>query len=124
LQMLQVGAQNQNTVGLPTAAAPSKVPPPTSGAVNCSASGTTAGSEIVDSPLVLSLRAGAVVSSVVVSVDGACVVGASVDPAVAPAATSGSVSAAVESASELHAVADSRSTQAPTAAPRRVVLGG
>jgi hypothetical protein len=40
LQVLQVGAQNQNAVGLPAAVAPSNVPPPTSGAVNCSASGT------------------------------------------------------------------------------------
>jgi hypothetical protein len=46
LQTLQVGAQNQNTVGLPAAAAPSKVPPPTRGAVNWSASGTTVASVV------------------------------------------------------------------------------
>jgi hypothetical protein len=40
LQVLQVGAQNQNAVGLPATDAPSNVPPPTSGAVNSSASGT------------------------------------------------------------------------------------
>ena len=40
LQMLQVGAQNQNTVGRSATAAPSNSPPPTNGAVKRSASGT------------------------------------------------------------------------------------
>jgi len=39
LQALQVGAQNQNSVGLPANVAVSSSPPPTSGAVNCSAAG-------------------------------------------------------------------------------------
>lgn len=37
--MLQFGAQNQNTVGLSASVVASSSPPPTSGAVNCSASG-------------------------------------------------------------------------------------
>src|SRR6056297_199386 len=44
LQMLQVGAQNQNAVGAPATDAPSKVPPPRSGALNCRMSGTATGS--------------------------------------------------------------------------------
>ena len=44
LQTDQVGAQNQNTVGLSAnPAARSISPPPTNGAVNCNASGATAG---------------------------------------------------------------------------------
>lgn len=39
LQVLQVGAQNQNNVGLPAKVAASSSPPPTSGAVNCSEAG-------------------------------------------------------------------------------------
>ncbi len=39
LQAIQVGAQNQNSVGLPANVAASSSPPPTSGAVNCSAAG-------------------------------------------------------------------------------------
>ena len=42
LQMLQVGAQNQNTIGRPAKSAPSNSPPPTSGARKFSASGTPA----------------------------------------------------------------------------------
>lgn len=37
-----MGAQNQNATGRPASAAPSNVPPPTRGAVNCSASGALA----------------------------------------------------------------------------------
>lgn len=48
LQTLQVGAQNQNAVGLPTARAPSNSPPPTNGAVKFNTSGTTAGAGMVD----------------------------------------------------------------------------
>ena len=40
LQMLQVGAQNQNATGRPATDAPSNWPPPTSGAVNCNTAGT------------------------------------------------------------------------------------
>lgn len=42
MQILQVGAQNQNAVGRPKACAPLNSPPPTSGAVKSSNSGTTA----------------------------------------------------------------------------------
>jgi hypothetical protein len=42
LQLLQVGAQNQNSVGLPANVAASISPPPTSGAVNCSEAGAVA----------------------------------------------------------------------------------
>ena len=42
LQMLQVGAQNQNTTARPAKSAPSNSPPPTSGARKFSASGTLA----------------------------------------------------------------------------------
>lgn len=40
LQLPQVGAQNQNAAGAPATEAPSNVPPPTSGLLNCSDSGT------------------------------------------------------------------------------------
>jgi hypothetical protein len=40
LQKLQVGAQNQNTVGLPASELASSSPPPTNGALNCRAPGT------------------------------------------------------------------------------------
>ena len=42
LQMLQVGAQNQNATGRPATEVPSNSPPPTSGAVNSSSFGTVA----------------------------------------------------------------------------------
>lgn len=42
LHVLQVGAQNQNSVGLPANVAASSSPPPTSGAVNCSEAGAAA----------------------------------------------------------------------------------
>jgi hypothetical protein len=42
LQITQVGAQNQKATGLPANADPSKAPPPRSGAVNLSNSGTAA----------------------------------------------------------------------------------
>jgi hypothetical protein len=48
LQVLQVGAQNQNAVGTPATAAPSKVPPPTRGALNWRMSGTTTASVPAD----------------------------------------------------------------------------
>jgi hypothetical protein len=46
--MLQVGAQNQNTVGLPANDAASMAPPPTAGAVNWSASGTAIDDSVAD----------------------------------------------------------------------------
>jgi hypothetical protein len=42
LQMLQVGAQNQNATGRAPYSAPTNSPPPTNGAENCSAAGATA----------------------------------------------------------------------------------
>ena len=40
LQMLQVGAQNQNTTGRPASSDPSNSPPPTNGARKFNAAGT------------------------------------------------------------------------------------
>ena len=71
MQVLQVGAQNQNTVGFPAAVAPSNEPPPTSGAVNCSAAGTAAGASSTGpgsasaSAVVVAAASGAAVGSVV-----------------------------------------------------------
>lgn len=42
LQIVQVGAQNQNAVARPAKSAPANWPPPTSGAVNCNSCGTSA----------------------------------------------------------------------------------
>src|SRR6056297_688132 len=83
LQMLQVGAQNQNSVGLSATAAPSKVPPPTSGALNCRASGTT-GASVMGASVGASVVS---VSPVVVAVvsPGASVAGGSVTAVVASA---------------------------------------
>lgn len=46
MHVLQVGAQNQNAAGVPASEAPSNVPPPTSGLLNCSAAGTSAGARV------------------------------------------------------------------------------
>jgi hypothetical protein len=117
--MLQVGAQNQNTVGLPAAAAPSKVPPPTSGAVNWSASGTTTGASV---GVGASLGAGADVASVAVF-DGAVAPVVGVGASVVSAAAAGGEESAESSDSEAQAVAANSSTvapMAPSAARRRV----
>ena len=46
MQVLQVGAQNQNATGRPATAEPSNSPPPTRGAVKRSASGTAVSTEV------------------------------------------------------------------------------
>ena len=74
LQLLQVGAQNQNSVGLPAKVAASMSPPPTSGAVNCNEAGA-----VTTSPATSSARA---VSPAGTSVAGSAfaAVPSSVDP--------------------------------------------
>ena len=72
MQMLQVGAQNQNATGRPATDAPSNWPPPTSGAVNCNTAGT--------------MLAAAVAFAFVAAAEPAVAVVAAVEAAVAVAA--------------------------------------
>ena len=53
LQVVQVGAQNHNTTGLPANWVKSIVPPPTAGAENCNAAGAAAFGATVTAGLVL-----------------------------------------------------------------------
>jgi hypothetical protein len=77
LQVLQVGAQNQNSVGLPANVAASSSPPPTSGAVNCRAAGAaTTSSAGGVSPAAGSAAAGSATGT---SVTGTPVAGSAVD---------------------------------------------
>jgi hypothetical protein len=115
LHVLQPGAQNQNTVGFPASAAPSKVPPDTNGAEKFSSSGTaTAG--VVGATVAgaaVSAEGGAVASTLA----GASVIGAAVVGAVVGAVVAGDELATESLVSLPHAVTAARPTT--TVATRR-----
>ncbi len=119
MQTLQVGAQNQNTVGLPAAVAPSKVPPPTRGAVNWSASGTTVASGSLPGEDAAVVSAGT-------SFRGVAAVGVAVSLVWASPAVDSTASVDESEDSEAQAVAARRmaaTPMAPVAALRRLDLG-
>lgn len=115
LQVLQVGAQNQNAVGIPATAAPSNVPPPTRGALNCRMSGTTTAS----------VGVGAAASSVAVGAVGAALsvggadVGESEPASAVSPATDSDVTGAVASSESADPHAASSSASAAAAAAVR-----
>ena len=102
LHVLQLGAQNQNTVGLPASDATSSSPPPTRGALNCNEAGTTRGAA----------SAGAAAGS---AADGSAATGAAAAESAGAASSTAAVSASGASAADVSASGSASATTSGSA---------